>query len=380
MVCYVTLQYVLFVQILEFNSAVIKSKSYLRFNQNMLATKALTSLAFRPSNEKILARAITGIINDQFLVSPKIGYSSKLDRTWNSINLVRSLNNTPQRQNFPKTFTEEKIADHSWRQLNHIWSDGELEEQMATKDVKHIPVTSSDKIMNGIMKLLYNSFNTITGYKHDNPSTKSIEWRLIVLESFAGVPGFLAAAFRHFYSLRTLERDHGSIYTFLEEAENERMHLLVCLKMFEASTLTRALVVGAQIGMTPFLMGVYTISPPAMHRFVGYLEETAVETYSNIIKHAETEGTHLNKSWAHLEAPAIAKTYWQLADDASWITCLKHILADEAHHRDVNHTFAELPANAENPFISEHMKNFDEAVMRRTNKILQNALLEKQTK
>merc|ERR1711924_506526 len=44
-----------------------------------------------------------------------------------------------------------------------------------------------------------------------------------------------------FYSLRTLKRDHGAIYTFLEEAENERMHLLVCLKMFEASpTLERS--------------------------------------------------------------------------------------------------------------------------------------------
>ena len=40
---------------------------------------------------------------------------------------------------------------------------------------------------------LYNSFNFLTGYKEINPSVQSIEWRLIVLESVAGVPGFVAA-------------------------------------------------------------------------------------------------------------------------------------------------------------------------------------------
>ena len=109
---------------------------------------------------------------------------------------------------------------------------------------------------------LYNSFNFLTGYKEVNPSVQSIEWRLIVLESVAGVPGFVAAGnhlevslfdlkhrkkhiyywwhfinlsgFRHFRSLRTLERDRGWIATLLEEAENERMHLLLCLNKFRA--------------------------------------------------------------------------------------------------------------------------------------------------
>ena len=140
------------------------------------------------------------------------------------------------------------------------------------------------------MRTLYHTFNFITGYKHEDPSAKSIEWRLIVLESFAGVPGFLAAGFRHFYSLRNLKRDHGMIFTLLEEAENERMHLLTCLKMFDAGMLTRTLVIAAQFGMTPFLFLVYSIHPQSMHRFVGYLEETAVETYANIVYHIEKPG------------------------------------------------------------------------------------------
>ena len=132
--------------------------------------------------------------------------------------------------------------------------------------------------MKSVMNVLYHGFNFVTGYDPVDPSPRSVAWRLIILESFAGVPGFVAAGFRHFYSLRTLKRDHGAIYTFLEEAENERMHLLVCLKMFEASPITRALCVAAQFGMTPFLALTYAIHPGSMHRFVGYLEETAVQT------------------------------------------------------------------------------------------------------
>ena len=41
------------------------------------------------------------------------------------------------------------------------------------------------------------------------------------------------------------------------------------------------------------------------------------------------------------------------------------MLADEANHRDVNHTFADLPRNAPNPFVEEHMKNFNAAVKRK---------------
>lgn len=44
------------------------------------------------------------------------------------------------------------------------------------------------------------------------------------------------------------------------------MHLLTCLKMFEANTVTRVLVVTAQVTMTPFLCAVYAVSPTTVHR------------------------------------------------------------------------------------------------------------------
>lgn len=184
-----------------------------------------------------------------------------------------------------------QAGDHTNRLQNYIWDEASLKKALATHDYTHTPVTLSDKIAHGFMHhVLYNGFNFITGYKKDNPTAKSIEWRLIILESIAGVPGFVAAGFRHFYSIRTLKRDHGWIYTLLEEAENERMHLLTCLQMFSASRLTRFLCVAAQTTMVPLLCAIYVVNPKMMHRFVGYLEQTACATYYNIIENMEKPG------------------------------------------------------------------------------------------
>ena len=136
-----------------------------------------------------------------------------------------------------------------------------------------------------------------------NSQPEACEYRLLILESIAGVPGMVAGSVRHFNSLRHMKRDHGWIHTLLEEAENERMHLLICMKMFQPSMPVRAVVIAAQMGLLPILTAVYVVKvttiidhnhnfieqgcflidclclqPKAMHRFVGYLEETAVET------------------------------------------------------------------------------------------------------
>jgi ubiquinol oxidase len=141
------------------------------------------------------------------------------------------------------------------------------------------------------------------------------------------------------------------------QAENERMHLLVCLQMFNASFFTRTLVITAQMTMTPVLMVLYTFNPSAMHRFVGYLEETACHTYASIVKQVETPGTELHEAWFHLPAPEIAVSYWRLPHDATFGDTLRCMFADETHHRDVNHTFAEMDLSDPSPFALQHKKN-----------------------
>lgn len=145
---------------------------------------------------------------------------------------------------------------------NHVWEKEEIQERMDTL-YKHTPVTMADKIMHKIMYGSYVTFNALTRFNVQNPSPQSCVWRLILLESVAGVPGFLAASHRHFSAIRHLKRDFGWINTLLEEAENERMHLMICMKMFDAGLITRAVVVAAQLLMTPFLAGLYAVHPKA---------------------------------------------------------------------------------------------------------------------
>lgn len=219
----------------------------------------------------------------------------------------------------------------------------------------HKPKRIRDWLAYGITRSFYHGFNFFTGYKAKDPSQKAVVYRLILLESIAGVPGMVAASIRHFRSLRRLERDHGWIHTLLEEAENERMHLLTVMKMFNAGLGTRLLVLGGQFGMLPFFTLMYILNPKMMHRFVGYLEETACHTYTDIIDHVETPGTNLNRSWAHLKAPPIAISYWRMPEDAMWVDVLKQILADESHHRDVNHSFASMQSDDPNPHIKRNI-------------------------
>jgi hypothetical protein len=127
--------------------------------------------------------------------------------------------------------------------------------------------------------------------------------------------------------------------------------------MFEASYLTRFLVFSAQIIMTPTLLAIYVTHPKSMHRFVGYLEETACHTYVNVLKHIETPGTNLHKEWYDLKAPEIGISYWKLDADAKWKDVLGCMMADETHHRDVNHTFADMESDDPNPFLQQHKEN-----------------------
>eukprot|EP01039_Chlorochromonas_danica_P004928 gene4928-5410_t len=253
-------------------------------------------------------------------------------------------------------YTSEDMGDHMGRQQNHIWTKEELHEKMTTL-YRHKPETFTDHAMNKLMYGLYHTFNFITGYSPIDPTPKAIEWRLIVLESVAGVPGFVAAGIRHFRSLRQLKKDYGWIPTLLEEAENERMHLRICLNTFKATTATRALVLAVQYTMAPFLMAVYLTNPKAMHRFVGYLEETACATYVNTINHIETPGTKLHTAWANLAAPPLAIGYYRMPKDAMWVDTLKCMMADEANHRDVNHTFACMKSDDPNPFLQAHKED-----------------------
>jgi threonyl-tRNA synthetase len=194
-------------------------------------------------------------------------------------------------------------------------------------------------------------FDTITSYSHDKSLTKD-EWlfRFIFLETVAGIPGMVAGMLRHMNSLRLLRHDNGWIHTLLEEAENERMHLMTFLNMKQPSIFFRAGVLAAQgVFFNAFFFS-YLISPRTCHRFVGYLEEEAVRTYTHALNDIDSGGTDA-RQWAKERAPKLAIEYWKMDEDATIRDVLLAVRADEASHAHVNHTFSSMGTTQKNPFV-----------------------------
>jgi ubiquinol oxidase len=143
------------------------------------------------------------------------------------------------------------------------------------------------------------------------------------------------------------------IETLLEEAYNERMHLLTFLRMAEPGWFMKLMVLGAQGVFSNAFFLAYLVSPRTCHRFVGYLEEEAVMTYTHCIRDIEAGRLPL---WSHLDAPEIAIRYWNMPEGRRKMRdLLLYIRADEAKHREVNHTLGNLDWDKDpNPYVSEY--------------------------
>ena len=159
--------------------------------------------------------------------------------------------------------------------------------------------------------------------------------RAVVLETVAAVPGIVGGALQHLRALRRMESDHGWIRTLLDEAENERMHLMTFMHIAQPTQLERLLVMFAQGAFYNSFFLLYLISPKTAHRVVGYLEEEAVYSYTEYLAGVD------DGIYANVPAPKIAIDYWKLAPDARLRDVIIAVRADEVHHRSVNHEFAD---------------------------------------
>lgn len=191
----------------------------------------------------------------------------------------------------------------------------------------HIPITMTDRLAFAVVKLMR--------FFADLFFAKRYGHRAVVLETVAAVPGMVGGMLQHLKSLRTMQPDRGKIRILLDEAENERMHLMTFIAIAKPTWLERWLVLIVQGVMFNIYFLLYLLSPRTGHRIVGYLEEEAVISYTEYL--AEIDSGSIED----IPAPQIAIDYWQLATGASLRDLVITIRGDEEGHRDVNHAFAD---------------------------------------
>ena len=190
------------------------------------------------------------------------------------------------------------------------------------------PNNLSDKIALGFTKFL--RFLADTFFK------KRYGHRAVVLETVAAVPGMVAGMIIHLRSLRKMQDDKGWIKTLLDEAENERMHLMTFIHVAKPTWIERVIILMAQFIFIITYAIIYLISQRTAHRIVGYFEEEAVRSYTEYLHELET-GKIEDET-----APEVAVNYWNLPLNSTLKDVVRVIRDDEAGHRDVNHQFADL--------------------------------------
>ncbi len=190
----------------------------------------------------------------------------------------------------------------------------------------HVPGGLADRFALGVTRLLRLFVDTFFAARYGH--------RAIVLETVAAVPGMVGAMATHLLCLRRMVDDDGWIRILMEEAENERMHLMTFVAIARPTALERILILVAQWMFYLGYFVLYLVSRRTAHRLVGYFEEEAVLSYTRYLAEIDAGRT------PNVAAPAIARRYWKLADDATLRDVVLVVRADEAHHRDVNHGLA----------------------------------------
>lgn len=193
--------------------------------------------------------------------------------------------------------------------------------------IHYAPKGSRDQIAYGFVRLLRFFADLLFARRYGH--------RAVILETVAAVPGMVGGTLQHLRSVRRMEGDAGRIRTLLDEAENERIHLMTFIQLVRPSRLERLLVLLAQGVFYNIYFLLYIIVPGTAHRVVGYLEEEAVFSYTEYLAGVDS-GTYAN-----VPAPRIAIEYWNLAPDARLREVIIAVRLDEAHHRDVNHKLAD---------------------------------------
>ncbi|ROW13959.1 hypothetical protein VPNG_04057 [Cytospora leucostoma] len=306
-----------------------------------------------------LSRAVAPLVQTTSITGLRLATSST------TLNQQRTFSSTPANR-LRDFYPIEGNLKPAWP--HHGFTTDQME---AVEPGHRPPKTLGDHVAWRFIRFCRWGMDTCTGLSPDQQSDKSkpttatkaekplteAQWliRFIFLESIAGVPGMVAGMLRHLHSIRRLKRDNGWIETLLEESYNERMHLLTFMQMCEPGWFMKTMILLAQGVYFNAMFFAYLISPKISHRFVGYLEEEAVHTYTRCVR--ELEAGCLPK-WTDpkFKIPEFAIKYWHMPEGHRTMKDLiLYIRADEASHRGVNHTLGNLNQIEDpNPFGTYH--------------------------
>ena len=160
--------------------------------------------------------------------------------------------------------------------------------------------------------------------------------RAVVLETVAGVPGMVAGVWMHFKSLRAMKAGYGEqIREMLAEAENERMHLMFFIEIAKPNLIERTIVLSAQIVFVLFYLFMYIFFTRTAHRMIGYFEDEAVRSYTEYLEIVESGKVE------DIPAPQLAIQYYKLGSDSKLSDLIRCVRADEQHHSETNHNYAD---------------------------------------
>jgi ubiquinol oxidase len=129
--------------------------------------------------------------------------------------------------------------------------------------------------------------------------------------------------------------DRGWVRAFMDEAENQRAHLMAFVAIARPNSFERFLIVIAQGVFYNAYFLMHLISPRTAHRLAGYLSEEAVRGYTQYLERLE------KKEQPNSLAPASALVYWNLDPAAQLSDMILAMREDEAIHRDIHHAFAD---------------------------------------
>ena len=159
---------------------------------------------------------------------------------------------------------------------------GSVEKTSKTDDVTGVHVAPRDGHDRFALKLV--KFMRVFA---DKFFAKRYGHRAVVLETVAAVPGMVGGLLQHLKAIRHIREDQGWIKELLEEADNERMHLMTFIHIAEPSRMERALIMIGQAIFYNFYFFLYLFAPRTAHRVVAYLEEEAVVSYTQYLEEVD---------------------------------------------------------------------------------------------